>query len=187
MNNQKKEDSKNQDVSESIAHSDSNDNQDVSESIPDNDAELTAEMEEEFRREISFDKEEKARSDEELYLRMKRRIVKSYRWQEDLIIPFSKELKITPEELEEILMKRLDMSSLEALHPRFESSKYRCIKERVHSDLKLCWLSDVMNLLTKDEAEDIKNRITTKIVNQNEPYQKALNEGRKEMVEYLKR
>ena len=155
--------------------------------IQDNNTKFTTEMEEEFRREITVDKEEKAASEEELYLRMKKRIIKSYRWREDLIIPFSKELKITPEELEEILMKRLDMSSLEAIHPRFESSRYRCTKEKVHSDLKLCWVSDVMNLLTDEEAEDIKNRITTKIVKDNEPYEKALEEGRREMVEYLKR
>ncbi|MDD1774190.1 MAG: DUF1959 domain-containing protein [Methanobacterium sp.] len=148
--------------------------------------EFAAEMEDEFRIEIAVDKEEEAATDEELYLRMKRRIVKSFRWQEDIIIPFSKELNITSVELEEILMKRLDMSSLEALHPRFESSKYRCTKERIHSDLKLCWLLDVMNLLTLEEAEEIKNRITLKIVTKNEPYEKALKEGRKELVEYLK-
>lgn len=191
----------NQDNIESNPDNDSSVNQDDTENIPvsnnkqdnaaedisDNDTELTAEIEEEFRKEISFDKEEKAASDEELYLRMKRRIVRSYRWQEDLIKPFSTELKITPEELEEILMKRLDMSSLEAIHPRAESSRYRCTKERVHSDLKLCWVYDVMNLLTDEEAEDIKNRITTKILQNNEPYEKALEEGRREMVEYLKR
>lgn len=143
-------------------------------------------MEDEFRREIAVDKEEEAASGEELYRRMKRRIVKSFRWQKDLIIPFSTELKITPDELEEILMNRLDMSSLEALQPRFESAKYRCTKERIHSDLKLCWLADVMNLLTFDEAEDIKNKITSRIIDQHINYEEALEEGRKELVEYLK-
>ena len=156
-------------------------------SILDKNEEYAAEIEEEFRKEIATDKEAEASSEEELYLRMKRRIVKSFRWQEDIIIPFSKELKITPEELEEILMKRLDMSSLEALQPRFESSKFRCTKERIHSDLKLCWLSDVMNLLSLEEAEDIKNRITSKIVHNNESYENALEEGRKALVEFLKR
>ncbi len=149
--------------------------------------EFVIEMEKDFRKEISIDKEAEASSDEELYLRMKRRIIKSFRWQEDIIIPLSRELKIIPEELEEILMKRLDMSSLEALQPRFESSKFRCTKERIHSDLKLCWLSDVMNLLTLEEAEEIKNSIASKIVTENESYEKALEEGRKELVEYLKR
>ena len=149
--------------------------------------EYAREMEEEFQREIAVDKEEKAASEEELYQRMKRRIIRSFRWQEDIIIPFSAELKITPEELEEILMKRLDMSSLEAINPRFESARYSCTRERIHSDLKLCWLADVMNLLTDDEAEDIKHRITLRVVNQNEKYEDALEEGRRELVEYLKR
>ena len=52
---------------------------------------------------------------------MKGRILSSYRWQEDIIKPFSEEMDIAPETLEKILMRRLDMSSLEALHPRFES------------------------------------------------------------------
>jgi energy-converting hydrogenase A subunit M len=162
------------------------DNLDEETTIPEENEEFAAEMEKEFRREIAVDKEEEAATDEELYLRMKRRIIRSFKWQEDIIIPFSEELNITPEELEEILINRLDMSSLEALHPRFESSKYRCTKERTHSDLKLCWLLDVMNLLTLEEAEEIKNRMTLKIVTKNEPYEKALKEGRKELVEYLK-
>jgi len=166
---------------------DFNEDSDEQQSILDKNEVHALEMEKEFRKEIAFDKEAEASSDEELYLRMKRRIVKSFRWHEDIIIPFSRELKISQEELEEILMKRLDMSSLEALQPRFESSKFRCTRERIHSDLKLCWLSDVMNLLTLDEAEEIKNRITSKIVTENESYEKALEEGRKELVEYLKR
>lgn len=151
------------------------------------DEEYAAEIETDFRKAISLDKEEEAATEEELYIRMKKRIIRSYRWQEDIIIPFAKELKITTEELEEILMKRLDMSSLEALQPRFESSRFNCTKERIHSDLKLCWLSDVMNILTEDETEEIKNKIASEIVHQNEPYQKALEEGRRELVEYLKR
>ena len=68
---------------------------------------------------MNSDLREKSESLMEL---MKGRILNSYRWQEDIIKPFSKEMGITPNELEKILMKRLDMSSLEALQPRFESS-----------------------------------------------------------------
>ena len=67
---------------------------------------------------------------EELFIPMKKRILRSYRWREDVVIPFARELEISPDELEEVLMKRLDMSSLEAINPRFESSKVRCIKEK---------------------------------------------------------
>jgi energy-converting hydrogenase A subunit M len=118
---------------------------------------------------------------------MKKRIINSYRWYEDVVIPFSEEFNISPEELEEILMKRLDMASLEAIHPRFESSKLRCTKERIHSDLKLCWFCDVMNILTAEEAEEMKNRIAYKVLKEKESYQDALEEGRKELLEYLKR
>ena len=79
----------------------------------------------------------------ELLITMKKRILHSYKWREDVIIPFAKELEISTDELEEILMKRLDMSSLEAINPRFESSKLRCIKERIHADLRLYWMRSV--------------------------------------------
>lgn len=118
---------------------------------------------------------------------MKKRIITSYRWEKDVIIPLAKELKISPNELEEILMKRLDMASLEALHPRFESSQMRCVKERIHADLRLCWIQDVMNILTEEEADDIKNRIAYKIIKEKEDYDKAIEEGRQELLEYLKR
>ncbi|MEN6592432.1 MAG: DUF1959 domain-containing protein [Methanobacterium sp.] len=149
--------------------------------------EISPEIEEEFEEEIKFEKEAPAASEEELRLRMKMRILRSYKWQEDIIIPFSKELEISPEELEEILMKRLDMSSLEALQPRFESSRLRCTKEKIHSDLKLCWLSDVMDILTEEETEQMKNKVAFKIFKEDKSYEEALEEGRKELVEYLKR
>lgn len=144
-------------------------------------------MNNEFDDEIKYIREEEAASDEELLHRMKKRIITSYRWQEDIIIPFSEELKTSPEELEEILIKRLDMSSLEALQPRFESSKPRCTKERIHSDLKLCWLCDVMNILTEEEAEKIKDKITFEILKENKSYEDAIEDGRKELLTYLKR
>ena len=84
-------------------------------------------------------------------------------------------------------MKRLDMSSLEAINPRFESSKLRCIKEKIHSDLRLCWLCDVMNILTEEESENIKTKIAYEVLNENKPYDKAIEEGRKDLLEDLMR
>jgi energy-converting hydrogenase A subunit M len=118
---------------------------------------------------------------------MKMRIVESYRWKLDIVEPISKELGISEDELEEILIKRLDMASLEALHPRYESSKHYCIKEKLHADLRLCWLSDVMNILSKEEAEDIKNKIASEILTEGKSYQEALEDGRKDLLEYLMR
>lgn len=124
---------------------------------------------------------------EELLITMKKRILSSYKWREDVIVPFSKELEISSDELEEILMKRLDMSSLEAINPRFESSKLRCIKERIHADLRLCWLCDVMNILTEEEAKNIQNKIALDVLENNKNYEEAIEEGRADLLEYLLR
>lgn len=125
--------------------------------------------------------------DEELLITMKKRILASYKWHKDVVVPFAAELEISPEELEEVLMKRLDMSSLEAINPRFESSKLRCIKEKIHSNLRLCWLCDVMNILTEEESENIKTKIAYEVLNENKPYDKAIEEGRKDLLEDLMR
>ena len=117
---------------------------------------------------------------------MKETILNSYRWQEDIIKPFSKEMGITPHELEKILMRRLDMSSLEALHPRFESSKYSCILDKIHSDLQICWLSDVMEIISKDDADAIKDKIAKEVIN-GKYYEDAIADGKKELIEYLMR
>jgi len=124
--------------------------------------------------------------DESLMKLMKGRILGSYRWQEDIIKPFSKEMGVTPAELEMILMRRLDMSSLEALHPRFESSKYPCILDKIDSDLKICWLSDIMEIISKEDADAIKNKIAKEVV-EGKSYEDAIKDGKKELIEYLMR
>ncbi|MCZ3367234.1 MULTISPECIES: DUF1959 family protein [Methanobacterium] len=117
---------------------------------------------------------------------MKKRILDSYRWQEDIIKPFSKEMGITTQELEKILMRRLDMSSLEALHPRFESSRYSCMLDKIHSDLQICWLSDVMEIISKEDADAIKDKIAKEVIN-GKSYEDAISDGKKELIEYLMR
>ena len=47
---------------------------------------------------------------------MQNRIIKSYAWQRDIIVPLSKEFDCSTDELEKVFFDLLDMSSLEALH-----------------------------------------------------------------------
>jgi len=131
-------------------------------------------------------KSDKIDKDELLLKVMKERIIRSYRWHEDVIIPFAEEMGISPEQLEDILMKRMDMSSLEALHARFEQSQSICIKEKIHADLRLCWLSDIMEVLTPEESDQIKNKIAKEVLN-GKSYQEAIKDGRKELLEHLLR
>jgi energy-converting hydrogenase A subunit M len=79
------------------------------------------------------------------------------------------------------------MSSLEAINPRFESSQLRCIKERIHADLRLCWLCDVMNIVTEEESDRIQNKIAHEVLRKNKSYDKAIEEGRKDLLEDLMR
>ena len=78
------------------------------------------------------------------------------------------------------------MSSLEALQPRFESSKYICILDKIHSDLQICWLSDVMGIISKEYADAIKDKIAKEVVN-GKSYEDAIVDGKKELIEYLMR
>ena len=122
--------------------------------------------------------------DKELLETMKLRILRSFRWREDVIIPLATELEITNEEFEKILMNRLDMSSLEALHPTFESARPRCLSKRLHADLRLCWLCDVMEIVTVDEANRIKMSLVKEIIDGKE-YEKVLEDGKKQIVDLL--
>jgi energy-converting hydrogenase A subunit M len=122
--------------------------------------------------------------DEKLLEKMKLRILRSFKWREDVVIPLANELEITDEEFEKILMDHLDMSSLEALHPTFESAKPKCIAERLHADLRLCWLSDVMELITTEEADRVKMGLVKEILNGKE-YDEVLQDGKKQILDLL--
>jgi energy-converting hydrogenase A subunit M len=44
-----------------------------------------------------------------------------------------------------------------------------------------------MNILTKEESETIQNRIAYQVLKENIPYDKAIEEGRKDLLEDLMR
>lgn len=122
--------------------------------------------------------------DQALLELMKTRIIRSYRWREDIVKPLSGELEIDVDLFEQILINKLDMSSLEALHPRFESARPRCIKERVHADLRLCWLEDVMEIISSEQSEKLKTKIANEVINGKE-YEEALEDGKQELLKIL--
>lgn len=122
--------------------------------------------------------------DKELLEKMQLRILRSFRWREDVVIPLATELEISTEELEKILMNHLDMSSLEALHPTFESARPICLSARLHSELRLCWLSDVLEIITEKEANEIKVKLVDEIIN-GKDYEEALEDGKKQILDFL--
>lgn len=116
---------------------------------------------------------------------MKKRIVGSYAWQRDIIVPLSKDFDCTTDELEHIFFDLLDMSELENMHGRFETAQYLCLSKKLYADLKLCWFVDSMELISKDEADELTGRLVNEII-EGKDYSDILKEGQKELFTILK-
>ena len=117
---------------------------------------------------------------------MQKRIIKSYAWQRDIIIPLSKDFNCTVDELEEVLFNSLDMASLEALHGTFETAKDICLYQKLNADLRLCWFTENLELISKEDGKDLKMKIIKEIKN-GKSYEDALKEGQLELFELLKK
>lgn len=116
---------------------------------------------------------------------MKKRVIGSFKWREDIIIPFSKEFGCTTEDLEDLFMDLLDMSSLEALHGTLEIANHKCLLERLDADLRLPWYVDVLGLLSVEQGDELKNKVANEIID-GKSYDIALDEGRKDLFNLLK-
>jgi len=123
--------------------------------------------------------------DQELLETMKLRILRSFMWREDVVIPLAEKLEITTEDLEQILMNHLDMSSLEAIYPRFESARTKYFSEKLHSDLRLCLLCDVLEIIPEEEANKIKENLV-KEISKGKDYETTLKNGKKQVLNFLK-
>ena len=122
-------------------------------------------------------------SDEKLEL-MQKRIVKSYAWQRDIIVPLSKEFDCTVDELEKVFFDLLDMSSLEAMHATFESAEDICLYQKFNADLRLCWFNGTLELISDSDAKKLKMELVEK-VKSGKSYEDVLKEGRLELFELL--
>lgn len=123
-------------------------------------------------------------SNSDLLKTMKLRILRSFRWKADVIDPLACELEIDSELFEEILMSKLDMSGIDALHATFESAKPQCLSHRFHSDLKLCWLVDVLELLPEEQTEILKMHLVKEVID-GAKYEDTLEKGKKQIIEML--
>lgn len=116
---------------------------------------------------------------------MQKRIIKSYAWQRDIIVPLSEEFDCTVDELEELFFDILDMDSLQNLHGTFESAEDICLYQKLNSDLRLCWFSDTLELISHEDAKKLKMDIVRKIKD-GRSYEEALKDGKLELFQLLK-
>jgi energy-converting hydrogenase A subunit M len=123
-------------------------------------------------------------SDAKLRL-MQKRIVKSYAWQRDIFIPLSKDFDCTVDELEDVFFDLLDMDSLNGLHGTFESANDICLYQKLNADLRLCWFSGTLEVISPEDAKNLKMDII-KEIKSGKSYEEALKEGKLKLFELLK-
>ena len=117
---------------------------------------------------------------------MQKRIIKSYAWQRDIIVPLSKEFDCTVEELEELFFSLMDMDSLENMHGTFESAKDICLYQKFNADLRLCWFIGTLEIIPPEEGRKLKMKLVEEVKN-GKSYEDALKEGQLELYQLLKK
>ena len=123
-------------------------------------------------------------SDAKLRL-MQKRIVRSYAWQRDIFIPLSKDFDCTVEELEDLFFDLFDMDTLNGLHGTFESAQDICLYQKLNADLRLCWFSGTLEVISPEDAKNLKMKLVEEIKS-GKSYEDALKEGKLELFELLK-
>ena len=117
---------------------------------------------------------------------MQNRIIKSYAWQRDIIVPLSKEFDCTVEELEELFFSLMDMDSLENMHGTFESAKDICLYQKFNADLRLCWFIGTLEIIPPEEGRKLKMKLVEEVKN-GKSYEDALKDGQLELYQLLKK
>ena len=125
-------------------------------------------------------------NDEDKLKLMQKRIIKSYAWQRDIVVPFSKDFDCTVDELEEVFFDLFDLSSLEALHATFESAQDICLYQKLNADLSLCWFIDTLEIISREDGKKLKMNVINEIKN-GKSYEDALKEGKLKLFELLKK
>ena len=90
---------------------------------------------------------------------MQKRIIKSYAWQRDVVVPLSKEFDCTVDELEDVFFDLFDMDTLQALHGTFKSAEEICLSQKLNADLRLCWFIQTLEAITPQDGEKLKEKL----------------------------
>ena len=125
--------------------------------------------------------------DEDAKLRvMQKRIIKSYAWQRDIIVPLSKDFNCSVDELEDVFFDLLDMSSLQAVHGTYDVAMNSCLNQKFHADLRLCWFIGTLEVISPEDGEKLKVKLIEE-VKKGRSYEDVLKEGNLELFELLKK
>ena len=79
-----------------------------------------------------------------------------------------------------------DMDSLGNLHGTFKSAEDICLYQKLNADLRLCWFSGTLEVISKEDAKELKLKIIDE-VNNGKSYEDALKDGKLELFQLLKK
>ena len=123
--------------------------------------------------------------DNDLLYQMKLREIESFKWQEDIIEPLSKEFNISVDEMNEIFIENLDMSQIDSLHATYQSALHDALHRKLYVDLHLQWFIDVLGIVTVEQGDKIRLPLAKKLIN-GADYNEILQEGRNKLLFVLK-
>ena len=78
------------------------------------------------------------------------------------------------------------MDTLEAMHGTFTSAKDICLYQKFHADLRLCWFSGTLEIISAEDAKQLKMKLVNEVKN-GKSYEDALKEGHLELFKLLKK
>ncbi|MCS3900914.1 DUF1959 domain-containing protein [Methanococcus voltae] len=120
-------------------------------------------------------------------LAQKYNIIKDNRYvMEDAIMPISRALKLPIDEVVGIFASHYDGTSLYEIHAYVEQAKMGCLGRKVDIDLGLCWLSDFLGIISKNDADLIRKKVVEDTLINKVDYEKALDKGRKLTIALMK-
>lgn len=123
-------------------------------------------------------------NNEEKLKMMKLRVLRSFKWEKDIIIPLSEEFGLSKEEFEDILMDHFDMSDLQNIHATFEIANRDKLKRQLFLDLRLYWFADVLKLVSNEDADELCSNLRDEVWD-GMKYEDALEKGRAQIVELI--
>lgn len=115
---------------------------------------------------------------------MKLRVLRSFKWNADMVHPIAREFDIPDEEFERILMNHFDMSYLENMHATFEIAEKDRLFRKVYIDLRFPWFCDVLELVCDEDANEISMNAAEDIWN-GKDYEEALKTARDEILKLI--
>ena len=79
-----------------------------------------------------------------------------------------------------------DMDTLNGLHGTFCSAEDICLFQKFNADLRLCWFSGTLEVITPEDAKELKMKLVREVKN-GKSYEDALKQGHLELFELLKK